>query len=453
MPVTTDSALQKGTSTKNVLLIKHTAMDYKKHFEAIKKLTPQKRGTEFEKLINKIFEDIGILETARFRTPNSQQEIDGAIKIFNRIFLLEVKWEREETLAASKLYSFLGKINSKIDGTLGLFISYNELKSNFIDGFRNGLKQNCILIHGENNIMDIIEQKVDIQRYIEYCYIQASTKGKVFVDTAEYILIPQKDDRHPSAQEENNKKWAIIFNSLTGSDSLSTFTALLEANYSAELELSMKILNVYNTLTLDTLVKEKLGKLFEKLINDEKPALTKYLIQKLKSDYWQDFSDEFLTEVVKKGDLNIELADRKIIASNVVQVLNGDWNQENNASNVIDIFYHRLTDDEKIILANKYLDLYCDRNRMERFQQKIIAKRLFNDLKELYGNYFDKIKDELIEKIKIEKATEYLVYNDEEERDVKKRFTVKSIFAKYHKVFSDNGMNTPEFIEAEYDKI
>ena len=132
-------------------------MSYRKAYDRINLLPPVNRGNEFEKLFNKICEDAGILIFYRFRTSDTEQEIDGAVLIYSRVFLLEAKWEDEKTLAASKLYSILGKINSKIDGTLGIFISHNELKENFINAFRNGIKQNCILIHGKSNIEDIID--------------------------------------------------------------------------------------------------------------------------------------------------------------------------------------------------------------------------------------------------------------------------------------------------------
>ena len=102
------------------------------------------------------------MERSYFNEDGSQQ-IDGAIEINNRIFITEVKWEKSKTLAASKLYSFLGKVNSKIDGTLGLFISYNELGNKFINSVRAGIKQNCIIINGEDNIIPIIKGEVLIK--------------------------------------------------------------------------------------------------------------------------------------------------------------------------------------------------------------------------------------------------------------------------------------------------
>jgi hypothetical protein len=96
-------------------------------FKQISESKPRRRGIQFERLFYEVFERENILLERSYFNEDGSQQIDGAIEINNRIFLTEVKWEETKTLAASKLYSFLGKINSKIEGTLGLFISYNEL--------------------------------------------------------------------------------------------------------------------------------------------------------------------------------------------------------------------------------------------------------------------------------------------------------------------------------------
>ena len=112
-----------------------------------KSASKRRRGLRFERLFYEIFERDKILIEKSYKNKEGSQQIDGAIEINNRIFIIEVKWEKTKTLAASKLYSFLGKINSKIEGTLGVFISYNELGNNFINSTRAGIKQNCIIIN------------------------------------------------------------------------------------------------------------------------------------------------------------------------------------------------------------------------------------------------------------------------------------------------------------------
>lgn len=428
-------------------------MSYRVTFEKIKLLGAVQRGNAFEKLMNKILEDSGILVSARYRTVDRQQEIDGAILVYNKVFLVETKWEKTETLAASKLYSFLGKINSKIDGTLGIFISFNELKPNFIDSVRNGLRQNCILIHGPKNIYDIIDKKVELKEYLEYCFIQASTKNKVAIDTSTFISIPKIGIPQIAVANNIIENWKELYDSLTGNDSLADFSAKLEGYYSGELELSKKILSLYDTFNFDSSLRDKFNKVVEKLIREEKTTFTNELIERFKSNNWFVYADELFCEKLRSCGLTIPITDRESIIANVIQVLNGDWEQENKASFVITIFYDNLTIDEKIMLAKQYLEIYCDRSRLEKFQQKKLANRLFDDLKNPETPLFRIVETELIENARSSKLEESIYLDDEPNIEIRKKFTVRILVERYHKIFLDFNINPQLYFEEIYDQI
>ncbi len=129
----------------------------------------RERGLKFEDLINEVFASEGTLINKGYHTKgNRSEQIDGAIEIWNRIMLLEVKWVRSN-LAASELFSFIGKIENKFQGTLGVFISRNRLTENFITALNRGRRQNVIVVHGED--LDNLF-KIDGPRfsdYLEYC--------------------------------------------------------------------------------------------------------------------------------------------------------------------------------------------------------------------------------------------------------------------------------------------
>ena len=427
-------------------------MSYRNTFNEIEKLKPQKRGTEFEKLINKILEDNGVLVNSRYRTSDSQQEIDGAILIYNKIFLVEVKWEDEDTLAASKLFSFLGKINSKIEGTLGVFISYNELKQNFIDSVRNGLRQNCILIHGKENIENIIDEKVNLKEYIEYCFLKASTKNTVHVKTSEFISIPKNNKI--KTQSKNSNNWIDIYNCLIDNQNEVQFTGLLEAKYDSSLELSKKTLNIYSSLNTTELIRKKYTILICKLINEEKDDFIECLYKKLISDDWVLFATEWFSNIIKTKRIVFESKERQSIIENITTVLNGmNWNLENMASTLIDSFYNCLDLDDKNILAKKYFSIYCDTGRMDKFSQKKFAKKIFEDFKTSGLKYFEIIKEQIIDDIKIFKVDEFYFCSDFDNQDEKRSFTIKNVISKYKLIFKDNGIDGLEFVSSEYDKL
>ncbi len=109
----------------------------------------QKIGHQFERLIQDIlFEEKLLLKRGYHTIDNKAEQIDGVLEVYGRILLLEVKWVNKD-LAASSLFSFIGKIENKLEGTLGLFVSRNELSENFIRAVRKGRRQNVIIIDGE----------------------------------------------------------------------------------------------------------------------------------------------------------------------------------------------------------------------------------------------------------------------------------------------------------------
>jgi Restriction endonuclease len=124
--------------------------EYSKRYENLLKVKGTRRakigrGQEFEVLINDILEDEGILLKRGYHvSDNKSEQIDGAIEIHNRTILIEVKWVKKN-LAASELYAFIGKVENKLSGTLGLFISKNKLSNNFIKSIVKGRKRRIIL--------------------------------------------------------------------------------------------------------------------------------------------------------------------------------------------------------------------------------------------------------------------------------------------------------------------
>src|SRR5690606_12657194 len=77
------------------------------------KLLLQQRGYDFEAVINDIFADEKSLLRRSYHTKdNKREQIDGAIEVWNRVLLIEVKWVKSN-LAASELYSFIGKVENK----------------------------------------------------------------------------------------------------------------------------------------------------------------------------------------------------------------------------------------------------------------------------------------------------------------------------------------------------
>ena len=92
----------------------------------------QERGRQFEKLVHRVFKTWGLLVRESYHTgDNKSEQVDGVLLFEGKYALLEAKWEKAN-LAASVLFAFLGKVEGKFTGTIGVFVSRNELTSNFL---------------------------------------------------------------------------------------------------------------------------------------------------------------------------------------------------------------------------------------------------------------------------------------------------------------------------------
>lgn len=290
-------------------------IEFKEKFAKIKEYAPRRRGFRFERLFYEIFDHYEILIEKSYKNEDGSQQIDGAVEINNRIFIIEVKWEKTETLAASKLYSFLGKINSKIEGTLGLFISYNELGNNFINSTRAGIKQNCIIINGKENIIPIITGEVSIKDYIWYIYQQASTRNRISIPVSEFKSIPQE-----KTKSTDNDKWKEVYEALISDDSKGDFELKLDANYSFIEKLSEKTITLYPILKKNRNITNKIKYLIKSIIDKDKNALFDSLVSKLKTSHWIGYADEYILEKTRNlSELDTKQADK--IADNVLQYL------------------------------------------------------------------------------------------------------------------------------------
>lgn len=126
----------------------------------------QQRGLQFESLVQDLFEVHGLLLRRSYRTQDNQSEqIDGAVQFSRRHTLLESKWV-ESGLAASELFAFLGKVEGKFVGTIGIFVSRLELSKNFLGALRSGRRQSVMVLH-DTDIPHLFDPTFPLEEYLE----------------------------------------------------------------------------------------------------------------------------------------------------------------------------------------------------------------------------------------------------------------------------------------------
>ncbi|MFS0729444.1 restriction endonuclease [Curtobacterium sp. 1P10AnD] len=105
------------------------------------------RGRKFEKILRAMFADAGLEPRLSYRPKG--EEIDGAIWFEGRTILIEAKWT-QGFHPASSIYQFKGKVDGKLSGTLGLFISMSGFSPDAVDALVAGKELNLILADGDD---------------------------------------------------------------------------------------------------------------------------------------------------------------------------------------------------------------------------------------------------------------------------------------------------------------
>jgi len=104
-----------------------------------------RRGYEFERLLNDAFHDADLDPTMSYKAEGEQ--IDGSLVLDHRVVLIEAKWTADE-LPASAIYTFKGKVDGKLVGTIGVMIAVNGFSEDAHNALRFGKDLNVLLMDG-----------------------------------------------------------------------------------------------------------------------------------------------------------------------------------------------------------------------------------------------------------------------------------------------------------------
>ena len=100
------------------------------------------RGQQFEELLKRLLEADGLSPHIRVRPDG--EEIDGSFLLNDRAFLLEAKWHADP-LPASAIYQFKCKVDGKLVGTLGVFISVSGFSTDAVEALIVGKAMNVVI--------------------------------------------------------------------------------------------------------------------------------------------------------------------------------------------------------------------------------------------------------------------------------------------------------------------
>jgi hypothetical protein len=107
----------------------------------------RRRGREFEKILLGMLAEAQLEPRIRFRPDG--EEIDGSFFHRGRVLLLEAKWTQGPQ-PASSIYQFRGKVEGKLIGTIGVFISMSGYSEDAVDALIAGKVLNVILFSDDD---------------------------------------------------------------------------------------------------------------------------------------------------------------------------------------------------------------------------------------------------------------------------------------------------------------
>ena len=142
---------------------------------------PQGRGVELEKVMYHIFEIFDLDPKASFRLKGEQ--IDGAFSLDNTDYIFEAKWQ-QEPVSREQLDGFGGKVQRKLENTLGLFLSINGFSRDGVDIHSSG-KPQFVLASGAD-LMAVLEARIDFVELLRRKKRHASQTGRILFEIHEF---------------------------------------------------------------------------------------------------------------------------------------------------------------------------------------------------------------------------------------------------------------------------
>ena len=155
--------------------------ELKKVFFASYALEARERGYKFEEILRALNTLFDLDPRGSYKI--SGEQIDGAFSLDNTDYILEAKWYTPP-IDHTHIILFIEKVNTKLDNTLGLFISHSSFTETAI---KKANEKNIILMDGED-LVNILENKIDYLDLLRRKKRHASETGQSFLKAKKIII-------------------------------------------------------------------------------------------------------------------------------------------------------------------------------------------------------------------------------------------------------------------------
>jgi hypothetical protein len=135
----------------------------------------QSRGFELERVMYELFELFDLDPKASFK--NLGEQVDGAFSLEGTEYLFEAKWQKELCNKAD-LVVFSDKVKTKLENTLGVFLSINGFSVDGVNAHQAG-GASILLVDG-GDLMAVFEERIDFTSLLLRKKRHAAQTGNIY---------------------------------------------------------------------------------------------------------------------------------------------------------------------------------------------------------------------------------------------------------------------------------
>lgn len=137
----------------------------------------QSRGFELEKVMYELFDLFDLDPKASFK--NLGEQIDGAFSLDGTEYLFEAKWQKG-LINKADLAVFSDKVKTKLENTLGVFLSINGYSQDGVSAHQAGGA--AIILMDGGDLMAVLEERIDFTSLILRKKRHAAQTGGIYLN-------------------------------------------------------------------------------------------------------------------------------------------------------------------------------------------------------------------------------------------------------------------------------
>jgi hypothetical protein len=146
---------------------------------------PNKRGFEFQTLLQDIFALFQIEVTNPFTRNNGAEQIDGAFQLDSWHYIVEARW-REKLADARQVDGLYGQVGRSGRQTMGVFVSVNGWSENVPKTLKQNAEKAVVLVDGQD-LFEVLRGRIDLRQLLKGKLTRLNAYAEPFASAEDLI--------------------------------------------------------------------------------------------------------------------------------------------------------------------------------------------------------------------------------------------------------------------------